>query len=148
MRIKDSWIDVVNLRGEEYASESRIPIITIGTPIQDAFRRDLTINSLFYNINTREIEDFTNKGIEDLKAGIIRTPLPPLQTFIDDPLRILRTFRFATRFGFKIEQDILEAINAEVKLALKTKISRERIRTELHWILSSDLCSIGLNHYN
>ena len=148
MRIKDSWIDVVNLRGEEYASESRIPIITIGTPIQDAFRRDLTINSLFYNINTREIEDFTNKGIEDLKAGIIRTPLPPFQTFIDDPLRILRTFRFATRFGFKIEQDILEAINAEVKLALKTKISRERIRTELHWILSSDLCSIGLNHYN
>jgi len=58
-------------------------------------RRDLTINSLFYNINTNEIEDLTKLGIDDLKNGIIRTPLEPLKTFVDDPLRVLRTIRFA-----------------------------------------------------
>lgn len=52
-------IDFVNLRGEEYCSDSRIPTITFGTPKQDAERRDLTINSLFYNINEDIIEDFT-----------------------------------------------------------------------------------------
>jgi tRNA nucleotidyltransferase (CCA-adding enzyme) len=75
-----------------------VPDVKIGTPLEDALRRDLTINSLFYNINKKEVEDFTGKGIEDLKHGIIRTPLDPLQTFLDDPLRILRTIRFATRF--------------------------------------------------
>jgi tRNA nucleotidyltransferase (CCA-adding enzyme) len=46
------FIDLVNLRSEEYAADSRVPVIDIGTPEQDAMRRDLTLNSLFYNINT------------------------------------------------------------------------------------------------
>jgi tRNA nucleotidyltransferase (CCA-adding enzyme) len=50
---------------------------------------------MFYNINTRQIEDYTGKGIDDLKNEIVRTPLPPKKTFIDDPLRVLRTIRFA-----------------------------------------------------
>lgn len=54
-----------------------------GTPEQDAFRRDFTINSLFYNINNGVIEDFTGRGIEDMKEGIIRTPLPAKETFLD-----------------------------------------------------------------
>lgn len=54
-----------------------------GTPEQDALRRDFTINSLFYNINKGIVEDFTGKGIDDLKEGIIRTPLPPKETFLD-----------------------------------------------------------------
>jgi tRNA nucleotidyltransferase (CCA-adding enzyme) len=49
----------------------------MGTPEEDAFRRDLTINSVFYNIMTNEIEDFTKMGIDDLERGIIRTPLDP-----------------------------------------------------------------------
>jgi len=56
-------VDFVNLRTETYADSSRIPIIDIGTPLEDAMRRDLTINSLFYNINDNKIEDYTNKGI-------------------------------------------------------------------------------------
>ena len=59
---------------------------------------------------TQQIEDFTEKGITDLKDGVIRTPLEPYSTFFDDPLRILRTFRFASRFGFKIESNILECL--------------------------------------
>ena len=51
---------------------------TLGTPKEDAARRDLTINALFYNINEDKIEDFTGKGLSDLEAGIIRTPLDPI----------------------------------------------------------------------
>jgi len=69
LKVHGTFIDLVNLRSEEYASDSRVPTIEIGTPLQDALRRDLTINSMFYNINTKEVEDFTEKGIEDLKVG-------------------------------------------------------------------------------
>ncbi|MCP4483747.1 MAG: CCA tRNA nucleotidyltransferase [Flavobacteriaceae bacterium] len=72
----------------------------MGTPKEDAFRRDFTVNSLFFNINTEKIEDFTSKGLEDMQNKIMRTPLDPYQTFIDDPLRILRGFRFASRLDF------------------------------------------------
>ncbi|KAL0020486.1 hypothetical protein WJX77_009582 [Trebouxia sp. C0004] len=63
--------------------------------LEDAFRRDFTFNSMFYNINTTEVEDFTGKGKQDLAAGIVRTPLQPKETFLDDPLRVLRAVRFA-----------------------------------------------------
>ena len=76
----------MNHRSEEYGSESRVPQIKIGTPEQDAYRRDLTLNSLFYNINTGKVEDLTGMGIKDLKHGIARTPMSSLKTFIDDPL--------------------------------------------------------------
>jgi len=71
----------------------------MGTPLEDAERRDLTINSMFYNIKEEKIEDYTGKGLDDLWAGIARTPLDPYKTFTDDPLRILRTVRFASRFS-------------------------------------------------
>jgi tRNA nucleotidyltransferase (CCA-adding enzyme) len=54
-----------------------------GTPEQDATRRDFTINALFYNINTGAVEDFTGRGLEDLRTGVIRTPLAPKETFLD-----------------------------------------------------------------
>lgn len=103
------FIDLVNLRSEKYTEDSRVPVIDIGTPEEDAFRRDLTINSMFYNINEDKVEDHTKLGETDLKEGIVRTPLEPLQTFLDDPLRVLRTVRFATRFDFKIAPEILPA---------------------------------------
>jgi len=71
-------IDLVNLRSETYSDISRVPTIEIGTPEQDALRRDLTINSMFYNINENKIEDYTGKGLDDLKNKILRTPLEPL----------------------------------------------------------------------
>jgi tRNA nucleotidyltransferase/poly(A) polymerase len=59
IKVQNQFIDLVNLRSEEYGEESRVPEIKIGTPEQDAYRRDLTINSMFYNINKGIIEDFT-----------------------------------------------------------------------------------------
>jgi len=123
-------IDFVNLRKETYA-ESRIPTVEPGTPEEDARRRDLTINSLFYNLNNDKIEDFVG-GIEDLKNGVIRTPIDPIQTFIDDPLRILRTIRFASKYGFDVAPEILEAANnKEVQDAFRSKVSAERVWKEL-----------------
>ncbi|KAI3436203.1 hypothetical protein D9Q98_002257 [Chlorella vulgaris] len=109
MKVHGLWIDLVNLRSEEYADHSRIPTMMFGTPEQDAQRRDFTINSLFYNINSGVVEDFTKQGLADLRDGIIRTPLQPKETFMDDPLRVLRAVRFASRFGFELEEGLLEA---------------------------------------
>ncbi|KAF9015439.1 transfer RNA nucleotidyltransferase [Cyathus striatus] len=126
-------IDLVNLRSEEYTNDSRIPSeISFGTPAQDAMRRDITINALFYNVHTRAIEDFTGKGLDDLKKGIIRTPLNPTETFMDDPLRVLRCVRFSSRFGFDMVEDIKAAVKmTSIQDALKSKVARERCGEEL-----------------
>jgi tRNA nucleotidyltransferase (CCA-adding enzyme) len=78
IKVHGVFIDLVNLRSEKYTGDSRVPTIDIGTPEEDAYRRDLTINTMFYNINLKQVEDLTNRGLEDLKKGIIRTPLEPL----------------------------------------------------------------------
>ncbi|KAF4646929.1 CCA tRNA nucleotidyltransferase, mitochondrial, partial [Perkinsus chesapeaki] len=90
LRVLDVSLDVNNLRTETYTQDSRIPVVSLGTPQEDASRRDFTINALFYNLRTAAVEDYTGKGLDDLRAGIIRTPLEPTITFQDDPLRILR----------------------------------------------------------
>ncbi|KAL6189915.1 hypothetical protein ACLB2K_036316 [Fragaria x ananassa] len=140
MRILNVWVDFVNLRCEEYSDDSRIPTMQkYGTPEQDALRRDLTINSLFYNINTKSVEDWTNRGIEDLKCGKIVTPLPPKDTFMEDPLRVLRAIRFGARFRFVLDEQLKEAAACdEVKAALSAKISRERIGAEIDLMISGN----------
>lgn len=65
----------------------------VGSPFEDASHRDLTINSMFYNINTDTVEDYTGRALKDLSHGILQTPIPPLETFTDDGCRILRTIR-------------------------------------------------------
>ena len=93
MKLGEFWIDFVNLRTEAYTEGSRIPVMQIGGPQEDACRRDLTINSLFYNINTGRVEDFSGRGLADIEGRLIRTPLPALTTLLDDPLRVLRAIR-------------------------------------------------------
>lgn len=139
MKLGQFWIDLVNLRAEEYVSNSRIPdLMRIGTPEEDAYRRDLTINALFYNINENTIEDLTDRGITDLQKGIIATPLRPLTTLLDDPLRILRSIRFAARLRFTMDNKLrIAAKDERVRWALSQKVSRERIGGELDLMLRS-----------
>lgn len=85
----------------------------IGTPEEDALRRDITINTLFYNVHTRQIEDHTHLGLSDLANKLVRTPLEPLQTFRDDPLRVLRCVRFASRFGYELVDELKQAVRNE-----------------------------------
>ena len=96
-RIGSVSVDVTHLRHETYAdAESRIPsVVRFGTAREDALRRDFTINSLFYNLHTQSIEDFTGRGLSDLQKRILRTPLQASATFLEDPLRLLRAARFA-----------------------------------------------------
>lgn len=142
-------IDFVNLRLESYGENLRVPIIKFGSAEEDALRRDATLNALFYNLNQDKIEDFTGRGLDDLKQGILRTPLSPKQTFLDDPLRVLRLIRFACRFRFEIDAETLEAmLEPEIKEALKSKISRERVGIELEKILEGDYPEYGLQLIN
>ena len=80
-----------------------------GTAAEDAQRRDLTINALFYNINEDKVEDFTGRGIPDLKNGIIDTPDEPMVACDKDPMVILRTILFASRLGYTIVSGVKEA---------------------------------------
>lgn len=146
LSILGQFIDFVNLRAETYASHSRIPdAVAFGTPAEDALRRDITINAMFWNIHTEEVEDFTGRGLEDLQHGLIRTPLGPKATLLDDPLRLLRVIRFSTRFQFAIVPELLEAMrDGEVLWHLREKVSRERIGIEVDKILGDRHAMQGL----
>ena len=138
-------VDFVNLRKEKYSEDSRNPQMEFGTAVEDAERRDATINALFYNLHTDEVEDFVG-GLEDLRAKRIRTPLQPEQTFKDDPLRVLRLIRFASRLGFNIDPESEEWMgNSSVMDALRLKISRERVGVELEKMLKGMCTTIYEN---
>ncbi|TFA97500.1 Amino-acid acetyltransferase [Trichoderma ghanense] len=137
-------LDFVNLRKETYAEDSRNPQMEFGTAEEDALRRDATINALFYNLHTEEVEDFTG-GIRDMEAKIIRTPMEPFQTFMDDPLRVLRLIRFASRLGFAIDAESEKFMSDERVLeALRKKISRERVGVELEKMLKGKTPRVAL----
>ncbi|XWW95681.1 hypothetical protein V2A60_003648 [Cordyceps javanica] len=147
-------LDFVNLRKETYADDSRNPQMEFGSAEEDAVRRDATINALFYNLNTEQVEDFTG-GLADMEKRIIRTPLEPLQTFKDDPLRVLRLVRFSSRLDFSIDQGTrMVMADTTVLEALKVKISRERVGQELEKMLQDNhprlalqlIDDIGLYH--
>ncbi|EFR04771.1 tRNA nucleotidyltransferase [Nannizzia gypsea CBS 118893] len=129
-------VDLVNLRKETYTDTSRNPQVEFGTAEEDAFRRDATINALFYNIHTGEVEDFTGRGLSDMGDKLIRTPMEPYQTFKDDPLRVLRLIRFASRLGYTIDPNTEESMyNDDIKHSLRLKISQERIGIEIEKML-------------
>ncbi|KAI2614274.1 uncharacterized protein GGS25DRAFT_527389 [Hypoxylon fragiforme] len=131
-------VDFVNLRKETYSEDSRNPQMEFGTAEEDALRRDATVNALFYNLNTGEVEDFTT-GLVDMKSRLIRTPLEPFQTFMDDPLRVLRLVRFASRLEFTIDSAVEEVMSDRRVLdALRLKISRERVGVEVEKMLKGN----------
>ncbi|KAI1131300.1 hypothetical protein F5Y10DRAFT_275536 [Nemania abortiva] len=141
-------VDFVNLRKETYSDNSRNPQMEFGTAEEDALRRDATVNALFYNLNTGKVEDFTS-GLTDMKAKLIKTPLEPFQTFMDDPLRVLRLVRFASRLGFIIDPEAEKVMgDAKVLDALKLKISRERVGVEIEKMLKGKDPQRSLRYIN
>src|SRR5712692_6858441 len=82
---------------------------TFGTPEEDAFRRDFTINALFYDISTFSVIDYVG-GLEDLQAGIVRTIGEPEIRLREDPVRMLRAVALAARLDFTIDPPVLDAI--------------------------------------
>jgi poly(A) polymerase len=129
-------IEAVAPRSEQYPdSGSRNPEIAAGSLEQDVERRDFTVNSLLKNVSTGEILDLTGRGIQDIKDGVLRTPMDPDQIFSDDPLRMLRAVRFAAKYGWQLAPGLLEAIRKNA--ARLEIISKERVRDELEKMLVS-----------
>ena len=131
-------VDFAQARSEIYHEDSRIPDLKPATPQEDAHRRDLTINSIFYSINDNKIVDYTGEGIKDLVTMTIRTPEDPLKTFKDDPLRIFRTIRFAAKYGGTIDPDTYKAMqDPSLRNEINQKVSKERIGTEITKMLKN-----------
>lgn len=146
-KIEGLDVDFVNLRSEVYTVDSRIPKVEFGTPEQDAFRRDATLNALFYNLHKDQVEDFTGRGLDDLEKGVLRTPLDPSETFHDDPLRVLRLIRFVSQLNFTLAEETEQAMTApSIRDALKTKVSRERVGVELKKLVDGMYAARGARY--
>jgi len=134
-------LELATCRTESYPEDSRKPEVFRAGIAEDLARRDFTINAIARNLLTGEILDPFG-GRADLKARLIRTPVNPDKTFYDDPLRILRGVRFATRFHFDIEEGTWEAMKRHVfRLSI---VSQERIAEELLKTLQASQPAAGL----
>jgi len=139
----ETEIEFVGARKESYRRDSRKPLVEDGTLEDDQNRRDFTINALAISLNKENFGDLLDPfgGLSHLKEKIITTPLEPGSTFSDDPLRMLRGIRFATRLGFQIEEHTLEAIHQNrERLGI---ISQERITDELNKIMCASVPGLG-----
>ncbi|MBM4174794.1 MAG: HD domain-containing protein [Ignavibacteria bacterium] len=140
----DYKLEFVGARKESYFSNSRKPSVQNGSFEDDIRRRDFTVNSIAFSVNQNDFGEIvdTFNGLADIDKKIIRTPLDPEVTFSDDPLRIMRAFRFSSQLNFTVEDSLL---NAASKMSERLKIvSPERIVEEFLKIMQSVKPSTGL----
>lgn len=144
--IGEYQLEFVGTRKEVYTNNSRNPIVEIGTLKDDIYRRDFTINSMAISLNKSNYGEFIDllDGKTDLANKIIRTPFNSIDTYNEDPLRMMRCLRFASQLNFEIEEESLNAISI-LKDRIKI-ISQERITEEFFKILKSPTPSIGINY--
>ncbi|MDP9067680.1 MAG: CCA tRNA nucleotidyltransferase [Actinomycetota bacterium] len=132
-RVAGVDVEITTFRTERYEPDSRHPEVAYTREIEiDLSRRDFTVNAMAVRLPEKDAIDPFG-GLDDLKAKVIRTPIDPNESFADDPLRMLRAFRFAAQLQFAVAPEVLESVKAS-KNKLET-ISRERIRDELSRLL-------------
>ena len=136
-------IEVTTFRADAYEPESRKPVVAFGDRIEeDLVRRDFTINAMAVNVVSGEFVD-PWEGLRDLSEGVLRTPSPPEISFSEDPLRMMRAARFASRLGFRVAPEVQAAMK---ELAERIAIvSAERIQAELSGLLLTDSPREGLD---
>ena len=150
IRVDGADVELITARRESYSAESRKPSVESATYLEDAQRRDFTVNTLLKDIASGQVLDPLGMGLSDLAQRWLRTPLDPAQTFYDDPLRMLRAVRFRWQLDFQPVPGLYQAIRT-TRERLRI-ISFERIRDELMKMLVcktasralADLQSLGL----
>lgn len=136
-KLRGEVVDFVLARKEEYTKDSRTPICSPGSLYDDLLRRDFTVNAIALS-ETGEFIDYFH-GREDLEARILRTPRPTIQTFQEDPLRMIRALRFSITHGFTMADDVRKAMtDSGILEKLHRTVSIERIRDELYKCFSYD----------
>lgn len=126
-------VEITTFRTEHYEVASRHPEVAFSADIEtDLSRRDFTINAMALRLPEKEAVDPFD-GVADLRGRLLRTPIDPRESFTDDPLRMLRAFRFASQLAFDIDPAVFETV-AALKDQLET-VSAERVRDELSKLL-------------
>ena len=148
LRYRGIEVEFVGARKESYRRDSRKPIVEDGTLEDDQLRRDFTINAMAFSLQKDDFGALVDPfgGIRDLASGIIRTPLDPDTTYSDDPLRMVRAVRFATKLStdelkFTIVPESMESIRRNRNRM--EILSKERIVEELNKILVTQRPSLG-----
>ena len=148
LRYRGIEVEFVGARKESYRRDSRKPIVEDGTLEDDQLRRDFTINAMAFSLQKEDFGALVDPfgGIRDLASGIIRTPLDPDTTYSDDPLRMVRAIRFATKLStdeltFTIVPESMESIRRNRNRM--EILSKERIVEELNKILITPRPSLG-----
>jgi tRNA nucleotidyltransferase/poly(A) polymerase len=118
-------VEIATFR-KDVGSGRRPDAVEFTTIEDDVRRRDLTVNAMFFDLDTNEVVDFVG-GIDDLRNRVIRTVGEPARRFAEDPLRVLRAVRFAARMGSELDDETREAILADEDLA---GVSVDRIQEE------------------
>jgi poly(A) polymerase len=136
-------LEFVSSRVERYDRTSRKPEVSPGTLKDDVMRRDFTINTLLMEWDGTVL-DLTGRGVDDLKARRIVTPLEPKTTFDEDPLRMLRAVRFATTLEFTLDPSVEAAIRDQSGRLQPPTVSMERIRDEFSKLLLAERVQYGL----
>jgi poly(A) polymerase len=141
-RFGDDTVEITTYRSDEYDGATRKPVVAFGDTLEgDLVRRDLTVNALALRLPQVVLVD-PSGGVDDLIARVLRTPIDPLISFGDDPLRMLRVARFASQLGFDVEAATVEAMST---LADRISIiSAERVRDEVSKLLATDSPRVGM----
>jgi poly(A) polymerase len=140
-------LEFASARKESYDKTSRKPHVAPASLEEDLARRDFTINAIAAGLtsdNFGKVVDLFG-GISDIDDKILRTPLDPVATFEDDPLRIMRALRFASKLGFNIAEPALEAMHRMAYRLSEGVVSQERISNEFLMILETPKPSVGLS---
>jgi poly(A) polymerase len=146
LRYQDAEVEFVGARKESYRANSRKPVVENGTLDDDQKRRDFTINALAIALHPEEYGQLIDPfgGLQHLEQQLIKTPLNPLETFSDDPLRMMRAIRFATQLNFNIEEEAVQAIQTQKERI--SIVSQERITDELNKIMLAAKPSVGFKY--
>ncbi|MCF8548843.1 MAG: CCA tRNA nucleotidyltransferase [Pontimonas sp.] len=141
-QLGEHTVEITTYRADSYDGSSRKPDVVFGSNLEeDLHRRDFTMNAMALSLPEAKLIDPCN-GLEDLLAGILRTPIEPEVSFQDDPLRMMRGARFTSQLEASIHPDTMAAMTA---LAPRiADISAERVREELTRLLSTDSPRQGL----